>query len=153
MMLNKIREVPLYSAAFSFLIWLAGTDLLLILIDKLFTFPLALMLGFGFIYPVGATAIFFLLSKRHGVLWYFPAAVILTSSLHMIFWSAYRIMVPNILIMTTLCLLFGCGIGGCFADKEAVRAYRERQKQKRLGEDKPYTPILETKNNNDKIRK
>ena len=98
-MLNKIREVPLYSAAFSFLIWLAGTDLLLILIDKLFTFPLALMLGFGFIYPVGATAIFFLLSKRHGVLWYFPAAVILTSSLHMIFWSAYRIMVPNILIM------------------------------------------------------
>lgn len=152
-MKNRIRENPIFDAAVFFLIWLIGTDLLLLLIDKVLVFPLALMMGFGFIYPVGATSLFFTVSKRHGVLWYFPAAVLTTAAFHMLFWDSYRAMIPNILVMTSLCLLFGCGIGGCFADKEALKAHREMRKQKRLGEDKPYTPILETKNDNNKIRK
>ena len=147
-MKNRFREVPIINAAVFFLIWLIGTDLLLLLIDKVLVFPLALMMGFGFIYPVGASVLFFMLSKRHGVLWYFPVAVLAATALHMLFWASYRAVIPNMFVMTALCLLFSCGIGGCFADKESIKAYREKQKLKRLGEDKQYTPILEAKKKN-----
>lgn len=142
---DKVRQSPPLSAVFTFVVWLCFEDLLIILVDKVIPSPLMLMMGFGFVYPAGSLVMFFRLCKRHGVMWYFPAAVIATVVVHYVAWETYRAVVPNLIVLTILCLLFGCGIGGCFADKEAVRAYREQQRLKKLGEDKPYTPILENK--------
>ena len=103
---------------------------------------LTLMLAFGFVYPAGCLLMFFRLCKRHGVMWYFPVAVIAATVLQYAVWGIYRAIIPNLIIMTILCLLFGCGLGGCFADKEAVREYREKRRMKKLGEDKPYTSII-----------
>lgn len=142
---DRIRQSPEFSALVTFLGWLCFGDLLILLIDKVLTIPFVLMMGFGFIYPVGMLVMFFRLCKRHGVMWYFPTAVIAATVLHYVLWDTYRAVVPNLIVMNILCLLFGCGLGGCFADKEAVRAYREQKRLKRLNEDKPYTPILENK--------
>lgn len=142
---DKIRQSPPLSAIATFLAWLCFGALLVIFVDKVLPSPLTLMMSFGFVYPAGALVMFFRLGRRHGVMWYFPAAVIAATVIQYIFWETYRAVIPNLIVLTILCLLFGCGIGSCFADKEAVRAYRERQRLKRSGEDKAYTPILEGK--------
>lgn len=144
---DKIRQSPPLSALVTFLAWLGFGTLLIVLVDKVLPSPLMLMMSFGFIYPAGALVLFFRLCKRHGVMWYFPAAVIAATVAQFLLWETYRLIVPNLIVLTILCLLFGCGLGGCFADKEAVRAYKEQQRLKRLGEDKAYTSILENNAN------
>ncbi|MBQ8965215.1 hypothetical protein [Ruminococcus sp.] len=140
---DKIRQSAELSAAATGVIWFLFGAALLLFVDKVYPSPLSLMLGFGFVYPAVCLVLFFRLCKRHGVMWYFPAAVIAATVLMYLLWDAYRAVIPNLIVMTILCLLFGCGLGGCFSDKEAVKAYREQKKLKKLGEDKPYTSILE----------
>ena len=142
---DKIKQSAELSALTTFLLWLCFGIVLILLIDKLIPSILTLMLGFGFIYPAVCLILFFRLCKRHGVMWYFPVAVIAATAVQYIFWTTYRAIIPNLIVMTTLCLLFGCGIGSCFADKEAVRAAREQKRAKKLGEDKPYTSIIDGK--------
>ena len=142
---DKVRQSEGLSALVTFLGWLCFGVLLILLVDKVLPSPLMLMMEFGFIYPAGCLVMFFRLCKRHGVMWYFPAAVIGATIILYIFWATYRAIVPNLIVLTILCLLFGCGIGGCFADKEAVKAARENKRLKKLGEDKPYTSIIDGK--------
>ncbi|WP_295153166.1 hypothetical protein [uncultured Ruminococcus sp.] len=146
---DKIRKSAELSELFVFAAWLLFGILLIVLVDKVLPAPITLMLSFGFVYPAGCLIMFFRLCKTHGVVWHFPAAVIAATVLQYVFWDTYRVIVPNLIVMTILCLLFGCGLGSCFADKEAVRAYREQKRLKKLGEDQPYTPIIE----NDPIKK
>lgn len=142
---DKIRQSEELSAAAIFVLWLVFGIGLVLLTDKVIPSILTLMLSFGFIYPAGCLVMFFRLCKRHGVMWYFPTAVIIATVLLYTLWGTYRAIIPNLIVMTVLCLLFGCGIGSCFADKEAVRAYREQRRQKKLGEDKPYSSIIDDK--------
>ncbi|MCR5542163.1 MAG: hypothetical protein K6F71_15250 [Ruminococcus sp.] len=142
---DKIRQSEELSAAAVFVLWLIFGIGLILLTDKVIPSILTLMLSFGFIYPAGCLVMFFRLCKRHGVMWYFPTAVIIATVLLYTLWGTYRAIIPNLIVMTVLCLLFGCGIGSCFADKEAVRAYREQRRQKKLGEDKPYSSIIDDK--------
>lgn len=139
---DKIRQSEELSAGAAFLLWLVLGVGLVLLVDKVIPSILTLMLAFGFIYPAGCFVMFFSLCKRHGVMWYFPVAVITSTVLMYALWETYRAIIPNLIVMTVLCLLFGCGLGGCFADKEAVRAYREQRRMRKLGEDKPYTSII-----------
>lgn len=141
---DKIRKSEELSALTVFGAWLVFGIFLVLFVDKVLPSALMLMLSFGFIYPTGCLFMFFRLCRRHGVMWYFPAAVIAASVLMYISWGTYRAIIPNMIVMTILCLLFGCGLGSCFADKEAVRAYREQRRMKKLGEDKPYTSIIDS---------
>ncbi len=143
---DKIKQSEKLSSAVVFMIWLCFSIGLVLIVDKVIPSILAFMLAFGFIYPVGCTVMFFRLCKKHGVMWYFPVAVITMTVLLYAVWNTYRIIIPNLIVMTILCLLFGCGLGGCFADKEAVRTYREQMRMKKLGEDRPYTPITDDSN-------
>ena len=140
--LDKIRNSEFLSTLTVFLVWLVFSILLVLFVDKVLPSALTLMLSFGLIYPAGCLTVFFRLCRRYGVMWYFPAAVIASAVLMYAVWETYRAIVPNLIVMTILCLLFGCGLGSCFADKEAVRAYREQRRLKKLGEDKPYTSIV-----------
>ena len=143
--LNKIRESEELSALLTFLIWSIFCVLLILLVDKLLPFIFVMMLCFGFVYPAVCLVMFFRLCKRHGVMWYFPAAVTAATAIMYVCWHTFRLIIPNLLVLTLLCLLFGCGLGGCFSDKEAVRAYRENRRLKKLGEDKPYNSIIDEK--------
>ena len=142
---DKIRQSERLSAAAVFLLWLVFGSGLVLLVDKVIPSILTLMLAFGFIYPAGCLVMFFRLCKRHGVMWYFPAAVITANVIMYAAWGTYRAIIPNMIVLTVLCVLFGCGLGGCFADKESVRAYRENRRLKKLGEDKPYSSIIDDK--------
>ena len=142
---DKIRQSAELSALTAYILWLLFGALLLLFVDKVLPSPMTLMLGFGFVYPAGCLVLFFRLCKQHGVMWYFPAAVIAATVIQYIFWETYRVIVPNLIVMTILCLLFGCGLGSCFADKEAIKEYREKKRSKKLGEDKPYTSIIDDK--------
>ena len=127
----------------TFVIWAAVTNLMMLFVDKVMDNILTLMLCFGLIYPVGSAVLFFKFAKRHGLLWYFYAAVMGLAVLEYVLVKTYRIIIPNMLIMTALCLVFGCGIGSCFCDKQTVRKEREQRRLKRTGDDKPYTSILD----------
>lgn len=128
-----------------FVLWFIEVNLLLIFCDKIWVSIFSLMLCYGLVYPVLTTVMFFRTGKRHGVVWYFPAAVIAVCVAEYVLYPTFRLIVPNIIVMTILCLLFGCGIGDAVSDKEAIMAEREQRRLKRLGEDKPYYGILNEK--------
>lgn len=144
--LNSLRADSIGHSILTFLVWLICTNGLILFVDKVYASPFALMTGFGFIYPVGACVLFFRLGKRHGVVWQFAAAVILAAVCEYVFYRTYRIIVPNMLVMTALALLFGCGVGSVFADKDAIAAERLERKLRRTGDDKPYTSIIDDDN-------
>lgn len=128
-------------------------NLLLIFCDKIWVSIFSLMLCFGIVYPVLTVMMFFKTGKRHGVVWYFPAAVIAACVAEYVIYPTFRLIVPNIIVLTILCLLFGCGIGEAVSDKEAIKAERENRRLKRLGEDKPYEGILNEKPDKKKGKK
>lgn len=137
----------------AFAAWFAGVNLLLVFCDKVWVNIFSLMLCFGLVYPVLSTVLFFKTAKKHGVVWYFPAAVIVSCVAEYVLYDTFRAIMPNIIVMTILCLLFGSGIGDTMSDKSAVRAAREQRRLKKLGEDKPYHGILDdtdTKNKKSK---
>ncbi len=131
-------------------VWAAAANLLLLVVDKLWVSIFSLMLCFGFIYPVGSMVLFFRLAKRHGLLWYFYVLIMGLTVTEYILVEPYSIIIPNMIVMTALCLVFGCGIGSCFTDKGIVKAEREQRRLKRLGEDKPYQSIIDSGSNGKK---
>lgn len=140
--LSKLTENPLLTFISASVLWFAEVNLLLIFCDKVWVSIFSLMLCFGLIYPVISTVIFFKSAKKHGVVWYFPAAVIAACVTEYVLYDTFRAIIPNIIVLTLLCLLFGCGIGDTMSDKSAVQAAREQRRLKKLGEDKPYYGIL-----------
>jgi len=140
---NGLWNSPLKASAFTLAVWAAVTNLLFVIADKVLVSIFMLFLGFGFIYPVSALVLFFRLSKRHGILWYFYAAILAVTSIEFFLVDGFKSISPNIIVMTLLCLIFGCGFGSCFADRELINSEKEQRRKKRLNEDKEYKGILE----------
>ncbi|MBR1863521.1 MAG: hypothetical protein IJ806_05495 [Ruminococcus sp.] len=147
---EKLIGGPVGHAVLTFLVWFAGMNLLVLLVDKLWSTGFSLMFCFGFIYPVGTFILFFRIGRRHGGLWYFAAAVIAACVLEFLLYRTYRIIVPNMIVLTVLTLLFGCGIGSCFADKDALQKAKEQRRLKRMHEDENYVSILSSDISNKK---
>lgn len=140
---NRLWSSPLKAAVLTLAIWAAVTNLLFVIADKVLVSIFTLFLGFGFIYPVSAVVLFFRLSKRHGILWYFYLAVLAVTALEYLLLDGFKSISPNIIVMTLLYLIFGCGFGSCFADRDMINAEKEQRRKKRLNEDKEYRGILE----------
>lgn len=150
---NGIKESPVKSAVYTLILWAAAANILFVLSDKILVSVFMLFISFGLIYPVVSLVIFYRLAKRHGLLWYFYAAVIAAVTAEYFLVSGFNAISPNIIVCTILCLVFGCGIGSCFADNDAIKAEKERRRMHKLGEDKPYTGILNSKPQEDQNRK
>lgn len=140
---NGLWNSPLKAAAFTLAVWAAVTNLLFVIADKVLVSIFTLFLGFGFIYPISAVVLFFRLAKRHGLLWYFYAAVLAVTLAEYFLVDGFTSISPNIIVTTLLYLIFGCGFGSCFADKELINAEKEQRRRKKLNEDKEYRGILE----------
>ncbi len=140
---NRLWNNPLKASAFTLAVWAAVTNLLFVIADKVLVSIFTLFLGFGFIYPISALVLFFKLSKRHGILWYFYIAALAVTAIEYLLVDGFKSISPNIIVMTLLCLIFGCGFGSCFADRELINAEKEQRRKKKLNEDKEYKGILE----------
>lgn len=140
---NGLWNNPLKASAFTLAVWAAVTNLLFVIADKVLVSIFTLFLGFGFIYPISALVLFFKLSKRHGILWYFYIAALAVTTIEYLLVDGFKSISPNIIVMTLLCLIFGCGFGSCFADRELINAEKEQRRMKKLNEDKEYKGILE----------
>ena len=140
---NRLWSSPLKASAVTLVMWAVITNLLFVIADKVFVSIFTLFLGFGFIYPVSAMVLFFRLSKRHGILWYFYAEILAVTCAEYFLVDGFMSISPNIIVMTLLCLIFGCGFGSCFADRDLIKSEKEQRRKKRLNEDKEYRGILE----------
>lgn len=140
-------DLPFLYAGLIFLLWLIMTNVLFVIADRIWVSFFTLMVGFGFIYPAGSLVLFFRLGRRHGTVWYFYPAVIAAVTAEYILVPHFSSIIPNMIVMTIVCLLFGCGIGGCFADKTAIQAAKDLRRAKKLHEDVPYESILSDKGN------
>ena len=125
------------------IIWAAMTNLLYILADKVIANMIFIMLGYMIIYPVCTLVICFLFARGHGFKWYLFTAMLVITVCEYIFISGFRSITPNIIVMTIICIIFGGGIGNCFADKFAIEQQTQKAKQKKNNEDKPYKKILD----------
>lgn len=139
---NGWRSEPGVIAALVTVGWTVFTVLMVLFVDKVWVSLLSLMLCFGFIYPAACLAVFFLVGRRHGLLWYLYGGIMTIDVVLYVLWDSFRAVMPNMIIMTALCLVFGCGIGSCFMDKDRVMAEREARRLRRTGEDQPYESIL-----------
>lgn len=144
---SRITDSPLKTVASALIIWAAVTNGLFLISDRLLVSLITLMLCFGLIYPVFMTFLCFKVAKRHGILWYYYTAVILVTAAEYAAVPHFKSIIPNIIVLTLLCLIFGCGIGNCFADKALIDSEKEQRRLKKLHEDKAYTGILDTDRN------
>lgn len=150
---DRIWESPIKASAFMAILWAAVTNILFILSDKVLVSIFALMMFFGFIYPAASLVMFFKLGKRHGILWYFYVSVIVVTVAEYLLVPHFTSISPNIIVMTILCLIFGCGFGSCFADNDMIKAEKEQRRLRKLNEDKAYKKILDNTEPNKKGKK
>lgn len=95
-----------------------------------------------FLNPALLLAGSFMLAKTFGAKWYYTAAVIAASAV-IYFITPVRNVVPNLIIVTAVCTVFGSGVGSVFAPPEDNRESKKES----------YTPILSESNINKKKAK
>ncbi|MCR5815942.1 MAG: hypothetical protein K6F91_03575 [Ruminococcus sp.] len=89
----------------------------------------------------------FITARLFGGRWYYKAAVI-GLSVVMFFSTPMRDVVPNLIIVTTICVIFGSGLGAVFSPRSGSTEQQEKAEH--------YTPILgesSTPNNKKKRKK
>ena len=100
--------------------------------------------GFMLINPVLLAVGSFITAKLFGSKWYYKAAVIALAAV-IFFATPMRSVVPNLLIVTAICVIFGGGIGGVFSPNSSGGERAEREEK--------YTPILSDENTKNTKRK
>ena len=100
--------------------------------------------GFMLINPVLLFAGSFITAKLFGSKWYYKAAIIALAAV-IFFATPMRGVVPNLLIVTAICVIFGGGIGGVFSPDSSGGEKAEREEK--------YTPILSDENTKNTKRK
>ena len=134
---------PIMWAVIILLVWAAVMNGLYLLVDRVFPYGLTLMLCFMLVYPVTTFAMCFLYAKCNGITALMPFGMIPVVVLEYAFIEGFRAIIPNILVITGFCILFGSGMGSIFADKEMLEKRKKDKLNKKLGEDRKYKKILD----------
>ncbi len=141
--LHPIEKRPgLWSVLFV-LIWAGIFNLLYLLADYIIPYGLTVLLGFMVVYPVCTFVICFKFAKHNGITPVMPFGIIPIIVMEYILIPSVRAIVPNVLVITGFCLLFGSGMGNIFADSRQLEIRRKQKKAKKLHEDKKYKKILD----------
>lgn len=114
-----------------------------ILVNTVLTNALTLFICFMLIYPASLLVVCFIYAKRCGIRWYMPFGLIPIVVIEYILIENFRAIVPDILITTGFCMLFGSGVGNIFVDRDMVDSQKKQRRDKRLHEDKKYKKILD----------
>lgn len=141
--LDKILDKPLISAVSAIIIWASVTNIMFFLGDRLIDNLLFQIMSFMVVYPLGTLCLCFFYSKHNGLKWYFFVLMGLIVTAEYFFVSGFDSIIPNIIICTLLCMVFGGGIGNCFADKDEINARKTLKMQNKNHEDEPYKKILD----------
>lgn len=141
--ISPIMQKPNKWALIFIIIWAAVFNILYILAEHIFPVGFTLLLGFMLFYPVFTFCLFFMYAKRNGITLLMPFGVIPILVTEYIFITPVRSIIPNVLLATGLCMLFGSGMGNIFADTELIQSLKKQRQDKKLNEDKKYKKILD----------
>ncbi len=142
-MINERYELPVKLGLT--LLW-AGAVIGAYYLSERFGEPLVIKFyAFMLLDPLLLLAGSFMTARLFGSKWYYKATVIAAAAV-IYFATPMRNVVPNLLIVTAICVIFGGGLGGVFSAR-TEDAVPERQEH--------YTPILgeESRPNNKKKKK
>ena len=144
-MINERYELPVKAGLTA--LW-AGAVMGLYYLSESVSEPLvARFYIFMLLHPLLLLAGSFITAKLFGGRWYYKAAVI-ALSLVLFFATPMRNVVPNLVIVTAVCVIFGSGLGGVFSPQSGTEESREKAEH--------YIPILgesETPKNKEKRKK
>ena len=130
-MINERFELPVKAGLT--VIWAAAVYGLYVLSEKVSEPLVARFYFFMLLHPLLLIAGSFLAAKIFGSHWYYKAAVIAVSAV-MYFATPLRGVVPNLIIVTTICVIFGSGIGAVMSPKSGTEEEQVKAEH--------YTPIL-----------
>lgn len=140
---EHITEHPALWAAIFLAVWAAVTNAMFLITNYVLLDAFMLFLCFMLVYPAGSLIMCFVYSKRCGIRWYMPFAMIPLVTIEYIISENFRAIQPNIFVTTGFAMLFGSGIGNIFADKDRLARQKKQRQDKRLHEDKKYRKILD----------
>ncbi len=119
-------------------IWLCLTALIWLFTAKLFVIYLLFALGFTLVYPVITCWTCFRYTRLFGVKWYLPAIMLTVCIAGYVLLEDLHAVVPNFILLTSLCLLFSIGIGSIF-----TVAPKTVRKDKKTDKEQTYKKILD----------
>ncbi len=125
------------------LIWAGIFNLLYMLADYIIPYGLTVLLGFMLVYPVCTFVLCFKFAKHNGITPVMPFGIIPIIAAEYVLIPSVRAIVPNVLVVTGFCILFGSGMGNIFADRELLEMRKKQKRDKKLHEDKKYKKILD----------
>lgn len=140
---DNITQHPAKWAVLFIALWTVAVNGLFLLTNFVFANALMLMISFMVIYPLFTLVICFIYAKNCGIRWFMPFPIIVITVAEYIFLENFRAIVPDILVVTGFCLLFGSGIGNIFVDKAFIDKQKKQRRDKKLHEDKKYKKILD----------
>ncbi|WP_155984063.1 hypothetical protein [Ruminococcus sp. FC2018] len=140
---NAIEKRPGLWAVLFVLIWAGIFNLLYMLADYIIPYGLTVLLGFMLVYPVCTFVLCFKFAKHNGITPVMPFGIIPIIAAEYVLIPSVRAIVPNVLVVTGFCILFGSGMGNIFADRELLEMRKKQKRDKKLHEDKKYKKILD----------
>ncbi len=142
---DKITQHPAVSAVIFLAVWAAIMNGIYLLAEYVIPIGLTLLLGFMLVYPAMTFALCFYHAKRCSITPLMPFGMIPVVTCEYLLLDSFRAIIPNMLVTTALCMLFGSGMGNIFADKEYIAKLKKQRRDKRLHEDMQYRKILDDK--------
>ena len=132
---SKLEEKAPLCAVVYLLIWEGLTALMWFLTARLTVNYLMFILSFTLVYPVITCWTCFRYTRICGLKLYVPAAMIAAGVAAFVLIEDARAVVPNFIVLTVLCVLFGTGIGNVVTSQHSEsnkkNAKNNRQKTKR----------------------
>ena len=128
---NKLESRPLICGIVYLLIWEGLTALMWFLTARLTVSYLMFVLSFTVVYPIISCWTCFRFTRLFGLKLYVPAVMIGACVAEYIFIEDARAVVPNFIVMTVLCVLFGTGIGNVVTSQGHSEADKNNKKSKK----------------------
>ena len=135
----KISESPIKSAILLVLLWTALFNIFYFTGEYFLDNFIFQGIAFMIIYPAACFVMFYKYAKNFGQKWYVYIFTLLILVIEFALMKGVRAIVPNVIVSTVICLVFGGGIGGVFFDKNSVN-FSDKKKDK---EEENYKKILD----------
>ena len=114
---DSLRESPVKSGILLIAVWAVLFNILFAAGEYVFDNFIFQGISFMILYPAASFFMFYKYGKNFGHRWYTYVVVFVILLVEFIIFGGVRAIIPNIIVMTLLCMLFGGGLGGCFFDK------------------------------------
>ena len=135
----NISESPVKAAVLLILVWAAIFNILYFTGEYVFDNFIFQGISFMIIYPVACFVMFYKYARNFGHKWYVYILTLVILLVEFISIKDVRAIIPNVIVSTVICLVFGGGIGGVFFDKN-LAPVTEKKKEKDEGN---YKKILD----------